>query len=181
MRWFKSKTYPEFWNSYANSFHKKYSLEDTRFVVFDTETTGLNPKQDRLLSIGTVTIINFQIDVADQLECYIKQEHFNTKTVEIHGILKEGSLHKIEEKEAIKQFLKHIERTSSLVHLVDCSMLLDPYEALDDYATVKNELLKYKEELGHKPEIVCLTKIDAMTEEEISKFQNINFRLKVFI
>ena len=50
-------------------------------------------------------------------------------------------------------------------------MLLDPYEALDDYATVKNELLKYKEELGHKPEIVCLTKIDAMTEEEISKFQ----------
>ncbi|MCO4752972.1 MAG: GTPase ObgE [Bacteriovoracaceae bacterium] len=69
------------------------------------------------------------------------------------------------------QFLKHIERTSALVHLVDCSMLLEPYEALEDYATVKDELLKYKEELGHKVEIVCLTKIDAMTEEEISRFQ----------
>lgn len=132
MRWFKSKTYPEFWNSYANSFHKKYSLEDTRFVVFDTETTGLNPKQDRLLSIGTVTIINFQIDVADQLECYIKQKHFNTKTVEIHGILKEGSLHKIEEKEAIKQFLKHIEGAILVAHHVhfDVAMINEALKRL---------------------------------------------------
>ena len=69
------------------------------------------------------------------------------------------------------QFLKHIERTSALVHLVDCSMLLEPFEALDDYSTVRNELLSFKPELGNKPEIVCLTKIDAMSEEEISKFQ----------
>lgn len=68
------------------------------------------------------------------------------------------------------QFLKHIERTSALVHLVDCSMLLEPYEAIDMYATVRAELLKYKEAVAHKPEIVCLTKIDAMTEEEIEKF-----------
>lgn len=69
------------------------------------------------------------------------------------------------------QFLKHIERTSALVHLVDCSMLLEPYEALDEYSTVRNELLKFKEELGLKPEIVCLTKIDSMTEDEIEKFR----------
>ncbi|MBN2868361.1 MAG: 3'-5' exonuclease, partial [Flavobacteriaceae bacterium] len=99
MGWFKTTIYPEYWKQYVNSFNKGYSLEHTRFVVFDTETTGLNPKQDRLLSIGTVTIINFKIDVADQLECYIKQEHFNAKTVEIHGILKEGPLDKIEEEE----------------------------------------------------------------------------------
>lgn len=68
------------------------------------------------------------------------------------------------------QFLKHIERTSALVHLVDCSMLLEPYEALDDYSTVRNELMNYKDELGNKPEIVCLTKIDAMTEDEIERF-----------
>ncbi len=68
-------------------------------------------------------------------------------------------------------FLKHIERTSALVHLVDCSMLLEPFEAIDDYSTVKNELLSFKPDLANKPEIVCLTKIDAMTEEEISRFQ----------
>ncbi len=69
------------------------------------------------------------------------------------------------------QFLKHIERTSALVHLIDCSMLLEPYEAIEEYATVRAELLKYKEAISWKPEIICLTKIDAMSEEEIQKFQ----------
>ena len=69
------------------------------------------------------------------------------------------------------QFLKHIERTSALVHLVDCSMLIDPYEAIESYATVRAELIKYKDAISYKPEIICLTKIDAMSEEEISSFQ----------
>ncbi|MBT4790235.1 MAG: GTPase ObgE [Halobacteriovoraceae bacterium] len=69
------------------------------------------------------------------------------------------------------KFLKHIERTTALVHLIDCSMLLEPYEAIEMYATVRAELLKYKEAIAQKVEIVCLTKIDAMTEEEIEKFQ----------
>jgi GTP-binding protein len=70
------------------------------------------------------------------------------------------------------QFLKHIERTSALVHLIDCSMLLEPFEAIEDYATIRAELLKYKDKILEKPEIVCLTKIDAMSEEEIKKFQD---------
>lgn len=69
------------------------------------------------------------------------------------------------------QFLKHIERTSALVHLIDCSMLLEPAEAIEDYATVRAELLKYEDTIAKKPEIVCLTKIDAMTEEEILRFK----------
>lgn len=71
------------------------------------------------------------------------------------------------------QFLKHIERASALVHLIDCSMLLEPYEALEDYSTVKTELLNFNQELFYnKVEIVCLTKIDAMTEDEIKKFKD---------
>ncbi len=69
------------------------------------------------------------------------------------------------------QFLKHIERTSALVHLIDCSMLLEPAEAIEDYATVRAELLKYSDRIAKKPEIICLTKTDAMTEEEIDRFQ----------
>jgi GTP-binding protein len=70
------------------------------------------------------------------------------------------------------KFLKHIERTSSLVHLIDCSMFLDEYEAIEAYTIVRTELEKYNTDLLNKKEIVCLTKIDAMTEEEIEKFRS---------
>ncbi len=71
------------------------------------------------------------------------------------------------------KFLKHIERASALVHLVDCSMFIDDYEVIEAYSTVRAELLKYSEKLAAKKEIVCMTKIDAMTEEEISRYQKI--------
>ncbi len=68
------------------------------------------------------------------------------------------------------KFLKHIERTTTFVHLVDCSWCLEPFEAYESYVIVRQELEKYKEELANKREIICLTKIDAMTEEEIQSF-----------
>jgi GTP-binding protein len=68
------------------------------------------------------------------------------------------------------KFLKHIERTKAFVHLVDCSWCLDEFEAYESYTTVRHELLSFKDNLKMKKEIVCLTKIDAMTEEEIEKF-----------
>lgn len=70
------------------------------------------------------------------------------------------------------KFLKHIERTSALVHLIDCSMFLEEFEAIEAYSTIRMELEKYNPELLNKKEIVCLTKIDAMTEEEIEKFRS---------
>jgi len=70
------------------------------------------------------------------------------------------------------KFLKHIERTSALVHLIDCSMFLEEYEAVESYMIVREELGKFNQDLLSKKEIVCLTKIDAMTEEEIEKFRS---------
>ena len=70
------------------------------------------------------------------------------------------------------KFLKHIERTSALVHLVDCSMFLEEFEAIEAYATIRMELEKFNPDLLLKKEIVCLTKIDAMTEDEIEKFRS---------
>lgn len=70
------------------------------------------------------------------------------------------------------KFLKHIDRTKALVHLVDVSWCLDEFEAFEQYVVVRTELEKYSEDLANKREIVCLTKIDAMTEEEIKKFQD---------
>lgn len=97
----------------------------------------------------------------------VKVDEDSLVVADIPGLIEKAS----EGKGLGIQFLKHIERTSALVHLVDCSMLLEPFEALDDYATVKNELVSFKPDLANKVEIVCLTKIDAMSEEEIDRFQ----------
>lgn len=58
MSWFKYKSYPEFWNRYASHFKasQEQEIEHIRFIVFDTETTGLNTSNDRILSIGAVAI-----------------------------------------------------------------------------------------------------------------------------
>lgn len=70
------------------------------------------------------------------------------------------------------KFLKHIERTSALVHLIDCSMFIEEFEPIEAYVTIRQELEKFNPDLLNKKEIVCLTKIDAMTEEEIEKFRS---------
>lgn len=116
--WFKKNTRPEFWKTYAKKFKQKQpkTIETTRFVVFDTETTGLDIVNDRILSIGTITIVENSIHVADTFEYYLFQEEFNTETVEIHGLLKEGILDKISEKEAIEKFINYIGSAVLVAH-----------------------------------------------------------------
>jgi len=91
-------------------------LETLRFVVFDTETTGLNPKVDRILSIGTVAIEHKVIKISDSFECYISQDIFNHESVKIHGLLKTGPHKKMEEKDAIVLFLNHIQNAVLIAH-----------------------------------------------------------------
>jgi DNA polymerase-3 subunit epsilon len=92
------------------------TIEATRFVVFDTETTGLNIETDRILSIGAIAISNNIIEVADSFEMYLKQDAFNAETVEIHGLLKEGNLKKTTENEAIEQFISFLENAVLVAH-----------------------------------------------------------------
>lgn len=116
--WFKHKNHPIFWKNYLKKFRtiQPKTIENTRFVVFDTETTGLDLVNDKILSIGAIRISNNTIDVADSFEVYLKQEEFNAETVEIHGILKEGNLVKISEKEAIEQFLNYVGNSVIIAH-----------------------------------------------------------------
>jgi GTP-binding protein len=63
------------------------------------------------------------------------------------------------------QFLAHVERCSVLLHLVDGTS-----ETLaEDYHTIVTELEAYAEELGNKPRITALTKIDALDEETVAE------------
>lgn len=116
--WFKYKYYPIFWKEYSKKFKQKQPkcFENTRFVIFDTETTGLDIYNDRILSIGAIGIFNHNIDVADSFEIYLKQEAFKAETVEIHGILKEGKLSKISEAEALENFMTYIGNAVLVAH-----------------------------------------------------------------
>ncbi len=59
------------------------------------------------------------------------------------------------------RFLGHVERTSVILHLVDCTH----DNILQAYKTIRNELKKYAQHLADKEEIIVLTKTDALGEE----------------
>ncbi len=62
-------------------------------------------------------------------------------------------------------FLRHIERTRLLVHMVDISGLegRDPY---DDFVKINKELKEYSEELSSRPQIIVANKCDIFGAEE---------------
>lgn len=63
------------------------------------------------------------------------------------------------------RFLRHVERTKLLLHLVDVSSI-SGRDPVNDYLTVNKELRAYNEELAQRPQIVVATKIDALDEPE---------------
>lgn len=63
------------------------------------------------------------------------------------------------------RFLRHIERTKLLLHLVDVSSA-SGRDAVSDYETVNRELASYNEDLATRPQFVVATKIDALDQPE---------------
>jgi GTP-binding protein len=63
------------------------------------------------------------------------------------------------------RFLRHVERTKLLLHLVDVSSL-SGRDAVSDYETINRELLAYDARLAGRPQIIVATKIDALDEPE---------------
>lgn len=63
------------------------------------------------------------------------------------------------------KFLRHIERTKIVAHLIDASS----DDIWRDYTVVRNELKSFSKELIHKKEIVVLTKADLVADAELSK------------
>jgi GTPase len=63
------------------------------------------------------------------------------------------------------RFLRHVERTKLLLHLVDVSSA-SGRDAVSDYETINRELRAYDERLSERPQIVVATKIDALDEPE---------------
>jgi GTP-binding protein len=63
------------------------------------------------------------------------------------------------------RFLRHIERTRLILHLVDVSSM-SGRDPVDDYEIIDRELAAYNEDLAARPQIIVATKIDALDEPE---------------
>lgn len=137
---FNQKYLPDYWKTYVDSLKniQNNSIEDSKFVVFDCETSGLNPKEDRILSMGAVTISGNTINVKNNFELYLAQDVFNRESVAIHGLLKKGKQNKINEEEAIKQFLEYIEGAILVGHHISFDV------ACVNYALKRMNLPKLK-------------------------------------
>ena len=62
-------------------------------------------------------------------------------------------------------FLRHVERTKIILHLVDVSSM-SGRDPISDYEIINQELTKYDSNLGARPQIVVATKIDSLDEPE---------------
>ncbi len=62
------------------------------------------------------------------------------------------------------RFLKHVERTRILIHLVDVSLPGEEGSAGDDLKTINRELKRYDAKLAAKPQIVAASKTDALSD-----------------
>ncbi len=93
-RWFGSK--PELSAAHQQRFAEWQALippqldkpfSESRCVVVDVETTGLNLMQDRLISIGAVAVVNGKIVLGDSFYVVLQQQSASDKdNILIHGI-----------------------------------------------------------------------------------------------
>ena len=58
------------------------------------------------------------------------------------------------------EFLRHVKRTRVLVHVLDCTSK----HVLDEYDAIRNEIFLFDPEVGEKPELIALNKVDVSDE-----------------
>lgn len=88
-------------------------IDGARFCVFDTETTGLDPRRDRLLSIGAIAVHvdgrTIRLDVADAFERTVIAESVGgASAATVHGMVRRdvtGDAGARDEAEAVCDFL----------------------------------------------------------------------------
>jgi len=77
------------------------------------------------------------------------------------------------------KFLRHIERTKILIHVIDAAGV-DGRDPLDDYKTINDELKNYSKELAKRPQIIALNKMDLTEARENVKRIEKELKQKVF-
>jgi DNA polymerase-3 subunit epsilon len=97
MWWKKTKRpVPTWWRTYEQKFRStpplRTPIRELSFVVFDTETTGLDPQQDQILSLGAVRVTHQKVEISDHLDLLVNADPSKTEAIPIHGILPQANL-----------------------------------------------------------------------------------------
>lgn len=96
-----------------------FDVEPGVFVSFDCETTGLNRKKDRIITLSAIKIIENEVQTSQSLNLVIKQgDDISAESIEVHQIrnmdVENSEDLYFDEFEAIKLFLEFI-RGATLV------------------------------------------------------------------
>ncbi|WP_457608026.1 3'-5' exonuclease [Nitratifractor sp.] len=92
----------------------KYSFlfepyEGDEVVVLDTETTGMDPKKDEILSIGAVIVRGNHILLSDAFEAWLRPSgEISAESIKIHGIRRVDIEHGEAPEEVIPRLLEFI-------------------------------------------------------------------------
>lgn len=88
--WMRAPRVPPEFDAYRDAqprwADRKRPLDEVRFVVLDTETTGLDPARDRVLEVAAVGVLGSCIAVSDCLDLRVRQHLTTPGGVDIHEI-----------------------------------------------------------------------------------------------
>jgi DNA polymerase-3 subunit epsilon len=89
-----------------------YLLDDyegDEYICFDTETTGLNPKIDDIISLSAVKIKNKKVLTSQKLDVLIKPKtEISIESIKIHHILNSDLENALDIDEAIERFINFV-------------------------------------------------------------------------
>jgi DNA polymerase III subunit epsilon len=117
--WLTGNNLPQFWKNYLSLFDDADKEQQRRYVVFDMEASGLDWKEDVILSIGAIGVTGNAIEVGDFMQVFVQQDKFSPQSVALGGVLKAPKVEKFVEAEAMIQFLKFIKDSTLVGHNVN--------------------------------------------------------------
>jgi DNA polymerase-3 subunit epsilon len=107
---------PQYWQHYQDlnrpAHSPKLPLEALTFSVIDVESTGLDPKKDKMIAFAGIRIQNLKIWVRESLEIVINHEGMiKDYAIHIHEITQKEKQKGVSEDEAIGQIIEFIGRS----------------------------------------------------------------------
>ncbi|HSH09795.1 MAG TPA: 3'-5' exonuclease [Oceanipulchritudo sp.] len=144
--------------------------ENFRFACIDTESTGLDAKRDKLISLAGVAVSQGDICLWDEFSVVLPVA-YNTSSVTVHGITRESAADGVEEPEAISRFVQwlgdaiivghHIQHDLSMLNLAcqhhfGFSMRNVAVDTLEAFLSIKRAGGFPALEIPHRPSLDAL-------------------------